>query len=279
MSKKIKTIIIIVVCICALAIIIGIIGALSTNKKEETEQHIEEQKGMPVQEVTSVKKAYNIGKCVNDMIQYIYEKGWYEHDMILVPRGLTEQLDLKNGLKKFYEEKSYEAKLDDDINVYFTEGYLAYEQDNKTRIKDNIKLTLINDAEYNTCMILDYGQGYREHFKYSKEISETEVLKTSGLKIKKTNNENKQLDEVIMDNEFYQNKNLEENVSENDLVYWYYSDYKIKEAIKNNTLAESRIAFSYEGNYEDGYTITDRENKQYFIKPGKTPMDYEVTLK
>jgi DnaD/phage-associated family protein len=63
---------------------------------------------------------------------------------------------------------------------------------------------------------------------------------------------------------------------ENDLVVWYYKDYKIQKAIEKNESYNGNVSISYSGNYDEGYTIKENDQKQYYIKPGSSPMEYEI---
>ena len=80
-----------------------------------------------------------------------------------------------------------------------------------------------------------------------------------------------------MEDKFFQNRYITEDVSEKDLVYWFFKDYKINQANSNKEKLQEDISFSYAGNYENGYTVIEKETK-YQIKPGSNPMEYEISI-
>lgn len=248
----------------------------SNNGTTEIEDNVEY-----VQEVTNPKTTYNVGVCINNMIEDCYYTGKYENTQALylpLPYELIQKLDYENGLKSYYIEKAYKADMKDDITLYFTKGYIVNEHAEQIQ-KEEILLTFINDTEYNTGIIQMYGKEYTDKIKYNDDISKTIILDTSGYKIKKAESKEKQsLEEVMIEEEIYQNRNLDGNIPERDLVYWYYKDYKINQANNNRQKLELQ-GFLYDGNFSDGYTIIEIDGTEYFIKPGNIPMEYEMTVK
>ncbi|MBR3254873.1 MAG: hypothetical protein IKF97_01395 [Clostridia bacterium] len=234
-------------------------------------------KNNTVKRVTNIKKVYNIGKCIDDMIKDFYEKGLYKYkDSLLLSHYLTEKLSLETGKKSFYINSAYEASLDKSIIIYLAKGYIVNESEDPIN-KEEISLMVINDTEYNTARIELYGTGYSNTFLYDEDIANTEIVNNNKLKIEKTDSDNKQLGEVLMEDEFFQNRYITEDVSEKDLVYWFFKDYKINQANSNKEKLQEDISFSYAGNYENGYTVIEKETK-YQIKPGSNPMEYEISI-
>ena len=285
--EKYKKIIIILSAICLVFIICLILlifinqknndEILSNNKIITTTDDIQPIKH--VQEVADVKVIYNVGKCINDMIKdYYYSGQYFENvDVPLLPSSLFKKIDYDNGLKTYYIEKAYKADLENSIIIYFAKGYIVNERAEKIK-REELLITLINDTEYNTARISLYGEGYEKQIKYSDDISQTGILDTSGFKIRKIDSGTKQLDEIIMEESLYQNRKLDENIQERDLLNWYYRDYKIKQADENNEKLELK-GFLYEGNFESGYTITETDRTEYFIKPERTSMNYYIEKK
>lgn len=284
--KKYKKIIIILSAICIVFIICLVLLILSNKSNNDINlsknniriEQNEVQLQKKVQELDDIKITYNIGKCINKMIEDYYYSGKFENtDVPLLPSNLVQKLDYDNGLKTYYIDKGYKADLEDNITIYFTKGYIVNDKVEKIQ-REEILLTLINDTEYNTAKILLYGEGYTDKILYNDDISKTAILDMSGFKIKKTETGAKQLDEIIMEEEIFQNKKLDENIPERDLLNWYYRDYKIKQADEHNEKLEFK-GFLYEGNFESGYTITETDRTKYFIKPDKTSMNYYIEKK
>ena len=229
--------------------------------------------------ITDVKIVYNVGKCINEMLKDFYATGEYDYpEAMLLPSNLIKKMDYANGIKTYYIKQAYKSEQEDGIIVYFTDGYIVNEQAEKLE-KENLSLTFINDTEYNTGRLYVYGDGFSDSISYNDDISKTSVFSNKGLKIKKSEEGTKQLDEILMEDDFYQNRTVEENMYENDLVVWYYKDYKIQKAIEKNESYNGNVSISYSGNYDEGYTIKENDQKQYYIKPGSSPMEYEITEK
>lgn len=287
---KYKKIIIILSVSCLIAIIISLILILIL-KKENDEPIINEKEQISknvitenennieyVQEVSNTKITYNVGICINNMLKDYYYTGKYKNDdVLLLPSDLVKKMDYDNGLKSYYIERAYKEDLDDNITIYFTKGYLVNEKAEQIN-KEEIFLTFVSDTEYNTATIEMYGQGYTDKIKYNDDISKTVILDSTGFKIKKAESGDKQLNQILIDDEIYQNRNLDINIPERDLIAWYYKDYKIKQANESKQKLNLQ-GFIYEGNFNDGYTITEIDGTEYFIKPGQIPMEYKVEEK
>ena len=274
-----KKILIIIAIITSLIICISLLIALKTKNKEDNTQNDNQvtNNTISVEPIDNTNIVYSIGENINNMIEDIYDMNAYESDSPFLPQGLLNKLNLKEGLKKFYIKKAYQTNMEDDIVVYVTNGYIIDEH-SKNMQKDDISLIVIRDKEYDVCRLYDYGESYKNEFIFDNDISKTKILETANFKINKTDSQNKSVDEFIMEEKVFQNRTINEDISDNDLVYWYVSDYKIQKAIENKEKKEE-ISFSYEGDYQNGYTITEKDGKKYYIKPGKVPMDYEITEK
>ncbi|MBR3254869.1 MAG: hypothetical protein IKF97_01375 [Clostridia bacterium] len=274
-----KKILIIIAIIIILIICISLVILLNTKNKEDNTQNENQvtKNTISVEPIDNVNIVYSIGENINNMIEDIYDMNAYESDSPFLPQNLINKLNLKEGLKKFYIKKAYQTNMEDDIVVYVTDGYIVDEH-SKNIQKDDISLIVIRDKEYDVCRLYDYGESYKDEIIFDNDISKTKILETANFKINKTDSQNKSVDEFIMEEKVFQNRTINEDISENDLVYWYFSDYKIKKAIENKE-KKDEISFSYEGDYQNGYTVTDQNGKKYYIKPSKVPMDYEITEK
>lgn len=277
MSKS--KIILIFFIICFITIICSIFYIIS--KTGSTKEQQAKTLKINVDEVIDIKTTFNVGNCINSMIEDFYDIGQYRnYDTQLLPYSLIKKLNLEEGLKSYFIEKAYSVKLDDDIIVYFTKGYIVNEFAEDIK-KEDILLTFINDTEYNTGRLYLYGEGYTDIFKYQEDISKTEVMKTTGLKIRMNDANQRQLDEIIMDNEFFKNRKIDNKIEEVDLVFWYLRDYRIRQANGTEKNVENDLNFSsYTGNYDEGYNVIDNStNREYFIKPGNIPMEYDIIIK
>ena len=263
MKKKIKIIIAIIICliiICTCAFIITRI-----NKSEGVQKRIIDE-SIKVQQIDDVKKVYNIGKYINEVIDIVYEEEQtgipFLIDVTISDNHieLLEELGLKDTIKKFYIKQAYEVDLTEEINVFFVTGYLK--SDNG--IEQNIKLSVIKHNSYNVSKLDIYGRYYTDLFNYSENIDDTTVY---------------QFDENTVSEYFVKDLDhpittFDEEVKDIDLVYYYYEDYKnTGENIKEDTYLTR-----FKGGYEEGYTLVDNEGTQIFIKPGNTPMDYDQEL-
>ena len=280
--EKHKKLIIILSIICIVITIACILIIISLKKTNNVTNNItkNETNKSYVQEVTNLKTAYNVQKYINEMIDEFYNTEEYKYEeSLILSDDLKNSLKLEEGPKKFYVERVYEAKLEDNISVYFAKGFIANYKAEEIK-KDNISLCYINDSEYNTGRLYLYGKVYKDIFNYNEDISKTEILKTTGLKIKKTDSGVKSLDEAIMEEKsIYKDKDLNKEVKESEIVGWYLENYKLKKAIENHEKLSTSIAFRYEGSFSDGYTVIDKDKKEYFIKPDKIPMDYQIKEK
>lgn len=263
--------IIIAIAIIIVIIIICIISLLLKKNKDTVSGKFDLK--MNVEQELDVTKVYNIDKCINNMVQDIFKMGSDHRENILLTYSITQKFEFKNSPRTFYIKKAYKAEMQDDIIVYFVEGYIADTQNNI--VEKNTKITVVYDTEYNTCRLYSYGEGYTNIIKYDDDISKTELKRVTGLKVKKTNNEKKNLDEYIMEDDFFK-RNLFEEISHIDLITWYFKDYIINNFDAYNVDFDS---FSYEGNYEEGYEVTLNNGDKYYIKPGEVPMDYQITKK
>lgn len=268
--------------VCIVVIIICIILLLINTKSKNNGNQIQEDNNLSgVEIIRDAKITYNIGKCINDMIEYTFKNISYNmNDTVLVPRELLMELNLDDGLKTFYINKAYVANLEDNISVYFAEGYMVNENGTKlfndNCIKKPIKISLKIDNEYNTGYIGLYGKDYMDFFKYYDDISKTKILKTSGLKILKKDSNFENLDEVLINDALYQNRQLDEDIDERSMVNWYYTDYKINQAEKGNKKMDNSYTYRYEGNFDDGYIIIDQNDNELRIKPSSDSMEYDV---
>lgn len=277
--KKIFTISFIILLIL-IVICIVVINILKNEKKDdELNNTISSQNAnlKYVEEVTSVNETFNLGKYINQMIEESYKSGQYEYvDVPLIPDNLTKKAYYNGGMKNFYIDKAYKADVDENITLYFAKGYFVNENSKKIE-KEKVELTAINDTENNTLRIYLYGDMYTDKIQYNNDISKTAISDTSGFNNTQENSRRKQVDEVLIEQNIYQNKKMDQTIEENELVSWYYKSYKINLAIEKEDKLELK-AFYYEGNFDDGYKIFEADNVNILIKPSKIPMEYEVTI-
>lgn len=211
------------------------------------------------------------------MIEYVYNNNILGEESYYVPYEIIQNIRLQESLKRFYLHRAYEARLEDNIIVYFVNGYTIDEQSEIFK-KNDVSLMFVSDNEYNTARLYLYGNVFKDTFKYKDDISQTEVLKTTGLKIKKADSEVMSRDQIIMEEDFFKNKDVNAKISESKLVERFFMEYKINKAIENNEKFDIK-GFLFEGSFEEGYKITEEDNTEYFIKPGEIPLDFEITVK
>lgn len=255
-------------------------GILILNRKGNTtkQQGNIDTSVKKVSEVKDIHRVYNIEKYINEMIEYVYDNEIFSEESYYLPYDIIKKIELQKSCKSFYIKRAYEAELEDDIIVYFVKGYTVYEKAEEIQ-KNDISLMYISDNEYNTGRLYLYGEVYKDMFNYNDDISKTEIIKTKGLKIEKSDSKVMSRDQITIEDAYFQNKNVNAHISEGSLVARYLKEYKITQASENKEKLEENLSFSYEGSFDDGYTIKDDNGKEYYIKPSETPMEYEVTEK
>lgn len=282
MNKKDSKKIAIIIAIIVIFVIICICSIILTNKTKNGKENIpsnypsEISDSIKITKIEDLKLVFNINRSINKELRSIYNEsqkgGFYE--MSSTHYMISQELHLKEAEKVFYIKDAYQAVLNEDITVYFAEGYTIFEDIDEITDGEiegqKVKFTILKYKPNNNCYLDLYGTEYKETFNYNENIAETEVLKSAE----------EQGEEILDRDQDFLSNDLEKEVSNNDLAYWYYEDYKNNKLFSNQNKEEyNRKITKFTGNYNVGFTYTDNEGTNIFIKPVNIPMEYEVNSK
>ena len=315
--KKIITIVI----ICIIVIILAVIGILLiiTNNKRNNKTDITETENFSISndstrqiiEVTDIKKVYSIEKLINNVLNTAYSvqknQGEYteEEDGLDIRKKYAEllnDLNINDIQRNFYITNVYKMEINENYSVYFAKGDLIYKEiynQDENISKKTVAFSIIKNKEDENCQVEIYGKNYKNIFEYSSDIEKTTISK-----------ENAQSFRIVNEIEAY-SEILDAEVSDEDIAFWYYNNYKInalyfsedaynildeeyrkirfednidnyKEYLqKNKNIIKESALTQYAVTEMQGYilyTLADTKNNTYFIKVTDSPMEYKIFL-
>ncbi len=287
--KKINKILVIAVIICIIIVAICA-GLLIKQKNKESDINIQtgnNQKDtvysdtFKVEQIKDINKVYNLQIIANDLIENVHDNKAYPENFPYKESHIESIKDLgvEENLKKFYVESAYGVDFSSAASFYFLKGYLIiddiknYEGNIK---KEEVKFTIqrINIEEADNYLIETYDtNSFNNIFEYDKDdFEKIKVLEIEDDSIEMY---------LISDSMKFKSINIDEEVPDVNLAYWYYEDYKNNKLFsdQNKEEYENTELIKYEGNTKEGFTLIDNNEKQIIIKPGIVPMEYEVEEK
>lgn len=270
-SKLIVSIIIASILIVATCIIIIINKNEQKNNINEETAAIKED--IEVKKVENINITYNIEQTVNNIIEKLHDAVIDESDPEIKSLAKTMPELITNELKLFNIEKAYEANYND-LAVYFTEGYLMYnditEAPEGDINKQTVKIILYRNKENNNYTIEQYGTQNNYLFKFDYDDIDKISIRKDIL-----DNELFYLVEKIIFAEKYE---LENKVDQAEIISWYYNDYRNKVLFKNQNREEYKNAgiLKIEEKSDNEYTITINDERKVKIKPGNVGKEYSI---
>ena len=264
-----------ILCACITIIIIICCIIIITPKKDNNTNTVTIQNSasneITINQVKDINTIFNIRECINKTIEDIYYKAETTTYYQLCDTHFSIWNSMENYGKfdEFYINSLYKADLIDNISVYFAKGYITIK--NKTNInieKHDMSITVVCDKNNNKCGIELYGTTYKEYFNYNDDITKTTVSNYA---------ESKGIDVQNLPKDFSYS-DLTNDISDEDLIIYYYKDYIINNDNNNKDTLKSISIYDYSGSIKEGFTFEDANENKYFLKLLDNPIEYEMKV-